>query len=133
MKNTSFGTIYCVRQQNNFFKLILPYLKPISRSIPELINKKNRDDIEEELLRTLGFLAGSCVRKGMIIEKIELILPPMGEYLFLQERLQKILKDEGHKFSVSIGVKIDLPNAELDDIDINIPLGTLSNNNAGNN
>ncbi len=133
MINTSFETVYCVRQPNQFFKIILPYTKSLPASIPVIIKNEDMRGFEKELLHIIGFLAGSCVRKGIIVEEIEIILPPMGEYLFLQEKLQGILNNEGHKFSVSIGLQIDLPNTKLEDIDIDMQLDLLSKKNAGNN
>jgi hypothetical protein len=105
----------------------------IPESIPKLIDEKTRSLLSRKMIRNIGFLAGRCVERGIIVKEVEIIMPPMSEYLDFQYRLNDALNEFGHKIVVNIGIQINVPDKKLEDIDINESLDKIANKNFGNN
>lgn len=106
--NSSFDQVFCLASTDHFYKLILPYTRAIPENIKDLVAEETRIKIGKNISYDIGFLIATCDARGMVVKEIELILPPLGEYLAMQPRYEAMYREEGKVFTVSIGVQIPI-------------------------
>lgn len=113
MENTLYK-VYCVKKIDAYkLIIILNENSTIIGKNGDLITLRNiisetkRKPAVSKLTWFLGFWAGKCKKKNIKINEIDLILPPLVDYIFLQEGLRyNLLHDYNITLTITSGLQI---------------------------
>ncbi len=109
MKNSSYSVV-CLKKDRYYKLQIIIHPDAVIKDIvlDKIITGENRKIANRAICKLLGFWHGYCDKAGAKIKETELILPPLSEYLFMENDLRYFLLKEYDVFlSVSVGVQID--------------------------
>lgn len=98
-----------IKKDDGFYRLILPFRHMIDPSYLKALSlKKQRREIIESIEYEIGFVTQSCKLSGIMVDEIEIIMPPFSEYLNVSEELRDNYTERNIKLSVSIGRTVNL-------------------------
>jgi hypothetical protein len=115
MNKSPFGHMLCLRSDDHFYKLVFIYTEELPKKTEELLIGEFASNIRKSIGYTMGYIAKSWEEKGMVIKHVDILLPPGGEYLMLQQRLHDSFMQRGQTLKVGIGVYIPIPGGNMRD------------------
>lgn len=130
-----FEQIFCVRSKDNFFKLILFFNHKLLPSQEDLRKQDITHKVAYSIIIDIGWLHAACKENNILINEIEIIVPPFGEYLDLENRLRDLLIEKGVVLSLTIGLSMSIPKRNIGRISkhIDTQLKTLIKKDSGSN
>jgi hypothetical protein len=113
MYEHAFDQMYCIQSTDHYYRLVASYLDRSSSISIQSLSEEAKRNITKNIAFSIGQLVRSCNDCSIAVNQVEIILPPQGEYLDLQNRLKDVLIDEGIEFTISVGVRIIIPNTKF--------------------
>lgn len=136
MSKSFFTEVFIVRYGQGLYKLVIPCAFKIEpEHIPLIADPANKESFAESAAYTAGWWIGICQNYSIAIKKVEIILPPLMEYMPIAEDLYKEFKEDNVELEITIGLKIDVmeENIQQDMEYIKERLSMLQQRSFGNN
>jgi hypothetical protein len=136
MNNSFFKEIFVIQYEQGLYKLVIPCAFTIE---PENVSKLSSKAAKESFAELLGYIAGwwigKCEAFLITIKKVEVILPPLAEYLPIEESLYIEFEKDNIELEITTGLNIAVMEEEMREnmAYINERLAMFKQRNFGNN
>jgi len=136
MNNSFFKEIFVVQYGQGLYKLVIPCAFTIEPyHVPRLSTEEARNSFAEILTYTTRWWINKCEHFLITVKKVEVILPPLAEYLPIEESLYTEFEKDNIELEITTGLNIAVMEEEMREnmAYINDRLAMFKQRNFGNN
>jgi hypothetical protein len=108
-----YSQVLCIRLKNASHKITLIIDGPLTTKIGVISETKTQQALVDNITYSVAWWWKTFEMNQVTVTEVEIILPPLGEYLQLQEKVETLMLQEGVSISVFVGTTIKIPNSDV--------------------